>query len=43
MSKQIFIGCDIGTSGTKAVATDREGNILSQSSTTYGIIQLHNN
>ena len=43
MNRQIFIGCDIGTSGTKAVATDKDGHILSQSSTTYGIIQLHNN
>lgn len=43
MSRQIFIGCDIGTSGTKAVAVDRSGTILSQASTTYGIIQLHNN
>lgn len=43
MSKNIFIGCDIGTSGTKAVATDINGNILAQSSQTYGIIQPHNN
>ena len=43
MSTPVFIGCDIGTSGTKAVATDLAGNILAQSSTTYGIIQLHNN
>lgn len=43
MSRQIFIGCDIGTSSTKAVATDIKGNILVQASKTYGIIQLHNN
>lgn len=43
MDKQIFIGCDIGTSGTKAIATDMHGNILAQNATTYGIIQLHNN
>ena len=43
MSTQVFIGCDIGTSGTKAVATDINGTILSQASKTYGIIQLHNN
>lgn len=43
MTNSIFIGCDIGTSGTKAVATDVNGNILAQASTTYGIIQLHNN
>ena len=30
MSTPIFIGCDIGTSGTKAVAVDVKGNILSQ-------------
>lgn len=43
MKKEIFIGCDIGTSGTKAVATDINGNILAQSAVTYGIIQSHNN
>ncbi|MGN0485369.1 MAG: FGGY-family carbohydrate kinase [Lachnospiraceae bacterium] len=43
MNKPVFIGCDIGTSGTKAVATDSRGKILAQSSVTYGIIQLHNN
>ena len=43
MSTPVFIGCDIGTSGTKAVATDVNGQILAQSSKTYGIIQLHNN
>ena len=43
MNKQIFIGCDIGTSGTKAVATDIHGDILAESSKTYGIIQLHSN
>lgn len=41
--KQIFIGCDIGTSSTKTVATDVNGTILAQASTSYGIIQKHNN
>lgn len=43
MKHPIFIGCDIGTSSTKAVAIDIKGNILAQSSKGYGIIQLHNN
>ncbi|PWJ47140.1 FGGY-family carbohydrate kinase [Faecalicatena contorta] len=43
MSNHIFIGCDIGTSGTKAVAADSSGNILAQAAETYSIIQLHNN
>ena len=43
MNKSIFIGCDIGTSGTKAVATDINGQIVAQASKTYGIIQLQNN
>ncbi len=43
MRKKIFIGCDIGTSSTKAVATDADGNIQAQASKSYEIIQLHNN
>ena len=43
MKNSIFIGCDIGTSGTKAVATNVAGKILAQASTTYGIIQYQNN
>ena len=43
MKKSIFIGCDIGTSGTKAVAVDIHGKILAKSYEPYGIIQLHTN
>lgn len=43
MEREIFIGCDIGTSGAKAVAADVNGNILAQSAVTYGIIQPRNN
>lgn len=43
MNTSIFIGCDIGTSGTKAVATDIHGAVLAQSHEPYGIIQLHTN
>lgn len=43
MRKPVFIGCDIGTSGTKAVATDIAGIVLAQASRTYGIIQHQNN
>lgn len=43
MHTHIFIGCDIGTSGTKAVAADLHGNVIAQSSTTYGIIQSGSN
>lgn len=43
MDHPIFIGCDVGTSSTKAVATDLNGNILAHSSKGYGIIQPHNN
>lgn len=43
MHTHIFIGCDIGTSGTKAVAADSKGHILAQASTTYGIIQHSSN
>lgn len=43
MKREIFIGCDIGTSGAKAVAADVNGNILAQSAVTYGIIQPRNN
>lgn len=41
MSTHIFIGCDIGTSGTKAVAVDISGTILSQSAQTYNILKPH--
>ena len=43
MNTSIFIGCDIGTSGTKAVAADIHGTVLAQSHVPYGIIQLHTN
>lgn len=43
MTTPVFIGCDIGTSGTKAVAVTVDGTVIASSSVTYGIIQLHNN
>lgn len=43
MSTPIFIGCDIGTSGTKAVATNLQGDILAQSAVTYDILKPQNN
>lgn len=39
----IFIGCDVGTSSTKAVAVDEKGRILAQGSKSYGIVQPHTN
>lgn len=43
MKTPVFIGCDIGTSGTKAVAVTADGTVIADASVTYGIIQLHNN
>ena len=43
MEMHAFIGCDIGTSGTKAVATDSQGRILAQASVTYGVLKPRNN
>ncbi len=43
MSTPIFIGCDIGTSHTKAVAVNANGEILSQSSSAYDILKPRNN
>ena len=43
MEMHAFIGCDIGTSGTKAVATDSQGRILAQASVTYGVLKPCNN
>lgn len=43
MNTHIFIGCDIGTSATKAVAVDKNGTILAQASQSYGIITPCNN
>lgn len=42
MSKRLLIGCDIGTSGTKTVATDAQGKIYAHATKNYGIITLHN-
>lgn len=39
----IYIGCDVGTSSTKAIAVDESGKILAQASKGYGLIQLHPN
>lgn len=43
MSTPIFIGCDIGTSGTKAVAVNLSGRILAQASVTYDVLKPQNN
>lgn len=43
MSTPIFIGCDIGTSHTKAVAVNVKGEVLSQSSAAYDILKPQNN
>ena len=43
MSTPIFIGCDIGTSHTKAVAVNAKGEVLSQSSAAYDILKPQNN
>ena len=40
---KIYIGCDVGTSSTKAVAVDEKGNVLAEASKGYGLVQLHNN
>ncbi|HZJ77924.1 MAG TPA: FGGY-family carbohydrate kinase [Clostridia bacterium] len=41
MYKNILIGCDIGTSSTKAVAMTAQGEMLASSSEGYGIITQH--
>ena len=43
MTNQILIGCDVGTSSTKAVAVDLNGKIIAQGTKSYGIIQKENN
>ena len=40
---KLYIGCDVGTSGTKAVAVDERGAVRGTASNTYGIIQKHGN
>lgn len=41
INKEYIIGCDVGTSGTKAVATDKSGKVIAHSHTGYGIITLN--
>ena len=43
MSAPIFIGCDVGTSSTKAVAVNIKGEVLAQASAAYDIIKPQNN
>ena len=43
MHMKIYIGCDVGTSSTKAVAVDEKGKILAEASKGYGLVQKHNN
>ncbi len=40
---KIYIGCDVGTSSTKAVAVDEKGTILAEGSKRYGLFQKYNN
>ena len=40
---KIYIGCDVGTSSTKAVAVDAGGHVLAEASKGYGLVQKHNN
>ena len=40
---KIYIGCDVGTSSTKAVAVDENGKVLAEGSKKYPFIQKHNN
>ncbi len=42
MDKEYVIGCDAGTSGTKAVVTDKSGKILAHAYCPYGIITPKN-
>ncbi|MEG1584728.1 MAG: FGGY family carbohydrate kinase, partial [Anaerovorax sp.] len=41
--RNLVIGCDVGTSGTKAVAMTAEGMVLASSLRNYGLITLKNN
>lgn len=43
MDRQLFIGCDIGTSSTKAVAADVHGTIHAQASVSYGLSKPRGN
>lgn len=42
MSKDLLIGCDIGTSSTKAVVTDLGGQVLAHASESYTVDTPHN-
>jgi sugar (pentulose or hexulose) kinase len=39
--KKYVIGCDVGTSGTKAVLTDRNGTVISKAYEPYGLNSLY--
>lgn len=41
MDNSILLGCDIGTSGTKTVAVDKNGAILAYAIENYGLITNH--
>ncbi len=43
MIKDILIGCDVGTSGTKAVAVTPDGRVLASAHRPHGIIAHHPN
>jgi xylulokinase len=40
--KDLLIGCDIGTSSTKAVVVTEQGKVLAYATVSYGLIQKHN-
>lgn len=43
MGRDILIGCDVGTSGTKAVAVTPDGKVLASAHFAHDIISLHPN
>lgn len=43
MTKDILIGCDVGTSGTKAVAVTPDGRVLASAHRAHGILAPHPN
>lgn len=42
MAKDLLIGCDIGTSGTKAVVTGLRGEVLAHAVANYGVVTPRN-
>lgn len=42
MPGSLLVGCDIGTSGAKAVVTDAAGTVLAHAAKSYGVLTPHN-